>query len=113
MPPELRPPVNVVHLSYNVMVGIGFGLLGLAAWLAWSWWRRRDIPHTPWFLRAVALAGLAAVMALEAGWVVTEVGRQPWIELAQSHLDTRRGRRRRRVCLSRCRVPVRRCPTAP
>lgn len=79
VPPELRPPVNVTHLSYNVMVAIGFALLGLAAWLAWVWWRRRDIPRTPWFLRAVALSGLAAVVALEAGWVATEVGRQPWI----------------------------------
>jgi cytochrome d ubiquinol oxidase subunit I len=79
VPPGLRPPVNVTHLSYNVMVSIGFALLGLAAWLAWAWWRRRDIPRTPWFLRAVALSGLAAVVALEAGWVATEVGRQPWI----------------------------------
>ncbi|MGH3753667.1 MAG: cytochrome ubiquinol oxidase subunit I [Pseudonocardiaceae bacterium] len=79
VPPELRPPVNVTHLSYNVMVAIGSALLGLAAWLAWAWWRRRDIPRTPWFLRAVALSGLAAVVALEAGWVATEVGRQPWI----------------------------------
>ncbi len=79
VPPELRPPVNVTHLSYNLMVGIGFALLALAAWLAWAWWRRRDIPGTPWFLRAVALSGLAAVIALEAGWVATEVGRQPWI----------------------------------
>ncbi|MGH4000852.1 MAG: cytochrome ubiquinol oxidase subunit I [Pseudonocardiaceae bacterium] len=79
VPPELLPPVNVVHLSYNVMVGLGVALLGLAAWLTWAWWRRRDIPRTPWFLRAVALSGLAAVVALEAGWVATEVGRQPWI----------------------------------
>ncbi|MGH3908186.1 MAG: cytochrome ubiquinol oxidase subunit I, partial [Pseudonocardiaceae bacterium] len=79
VPPDLRPPVNVVHLSYNLMVGIGFALLGLAAWLAWTWWRRRDIPHSPWFLRGVALSGLAAVVAMEAGWVTTEVGRQPWI----------------------------------
>lgn len=79
VPAALRPPVNVTHLSYDVMVGIGFALLALAAWLAWSWWRRRDIPQTPWFLRAVALSGIAAVTALEAGWVATEVGRQPWI----------------------------------
>ena len=79
VPPALRPLVNVTHLSYNAMVGIGFGLLALAAWLAWSWWRRRDFPRSPWFLRAVALSGVAAVVALEAGWVATEVGRQPWI----------------------------------
>ena len=52
-------------------------LLGL--WLGWSWWRKRDIPQTKWFLRAVAVSGVAAVVALECGWIVTEVGRQPWI----------------------------------
>ncbi len=79
VPPADRPPVNVTHLSYNAMVGIGTGLLLLALWLGWAWWRRRDIPRTPWFLRAVAVSGAAAVVALESGWVATEVGRQPWI----------------------------------
>jgi cytochrome d ubiquinol oxidase subunit I len=75
-----RPPlVNVVHLSFDLMVAIGFGLLALGAWLAWAWWRRRDTPGTSWFLRAVAVSGVAAVAAMEAGWVTTEVGRQPWI----------------------------------
>ena len=77
--PQFRPPVNVTHLSYNLMVGIGFGLLALAAWYAWAWWRRRDLPGTRWFPRAVAVSGIAAVVALEAGWVATEVGRQPWV----------------------------------
>jgi cytochrome d ubiquinol oxidase subunit I len=77
--PELRPPVNVTHLSYDLMVGIGFGLVALAAWFGWAWWRRRDIPRTRWFTRAVAVSGVAAVTALEAGWTATEVGRQPWI----------------------------------
>ncbi|MGH3823593.1 MAG: cytochrome ubiquinol oxidase subunit I, partial [Pseudonocardiaceae bacterium] len=79
VPAELRPPVNITHLSYNLMVVIGFALLALAVWLAWVWWRRRDIPQSAWFLRAVALSGFAAVIALEAGWTATEVGRQPWI----------------------------------
>lgn len=79
-PPSDRPPlITLVHLSFDVMVGIGFGLLALGAWLAWSWWRRRDPPSTVWFLRAVAVSGLAAVMAMELGWITTEVGRQPWI----------------------------------
>lgn len=79
IPPDQRPPVNVVHLAYNTMVGLGFALLLLAAWLGWSWWRRRRIPGTAWFLRAVAVSGVAAATAMEAGWITTEVGRQPWI----------------------------------
>ena len=78
-PPELRPPVNITHLSYDAMIGIGSALLLLALWLAWSWWRRRGLPRTRWFLAAVAVSGIAAVVALECGWVATEVGRQPWI----------------------------------
>jgi cytochrome d ubiquinol oxidase subunit I len=78
-PAALQPPVNVVHLSFQLMVAIGFGLVGLGAWLGWTWWRRGDLPQSRWFLRAAAVAGPAAVLAMEAGWVVTEVGRQPWI----------------------------------
>jgi cytochrome d ubiquinol oxidase subunit I len=79
VPPDLRPPVNVVHLAYDAMVGIGSALLLLALWLAWTWWRRRRIPRTVWFLRAVSVSGIAAGLAMEAGWVTTEVGRQPFI----------------------------------
>jgi cytochrome d ubiquinol oxidase subunit I len=79
-PANDRPPlVTVVHLSFDAMVGIGFGLLALGAWLAWSWWRRHDYPTTPLFLGAVTISGLAATVAMELGWVTTEVGRQPWI----------------------------------
>jgi cytochrome bd ubiquinol oxidase subunit I len=79
-PANDRPPlVTVVHLSFDSMVGIGFGLLALAVWMAWSWWRRRDHPRSRWFLRAVAVSGIAAALAMELGWVTTEVGRQPWI----------------------------------
>jgi cytochrome d ubiquinol oxidase subunit I len=79
-PANDRPPlVTVVHMSFDAMVGIGFGLLALSGWLAWSWWRRHDYPASPWFLGAVAVSGLAAATAVELGWVTTEVGRQPWI----------------------------------
>jgi cytochrome bd ubiquinol oxidase subunit I len=78
-PVDERPPVNVVHLAYNLMVGIGSALLLLAFLFGWTWWRRRRIPRTVWFLRAVAVSGVAAVLAMEAGWITTEVGRQPWI----------------------------------
>ena len=80
VPAADRPPlVTLVHLSFDTMVGIGFGLLALGGWLAWSWWRRRDLPATRWFLRCVAVSGVATVVAMELGWITTEVGRQPWI----------------------------------
>jgi cytochrome d ubiquinol oxidase subunit I len=80
IPKDERPPDNtLLHLSFDTMVGVGTALVALGAWLAFVWWRRRDIPQTPWFLRAVALSGGGAVLALWCGWIVTEVGRQPWI----------------------------------
>jgi cytochrome d ubiquinol oxidase subunit I len=80
VPEEDRPPFNtLLHLSFDAMVGICTLLMGLGAWLAWTWWRRREIPRTPWFLRAVSVSGIAAIVALECGWIVTEVGRQPWV----------------------------------
>ena len=80
IPVDERPPANtLLHLAFDGMVGIGSALLLLGAWLAFAWWRRRDIPGTPWFLRAVAVSGAGAILALWAGWIVTEVGRQPWI----------------------------------
>jgi cytochrome d ubiquinol oxidase subunit I len=80
IPKDERPPANtLLHLSFDAMVGIGTALLLLGAWLGWVWWKRRDIPRTPWFLRAVAISGGGAILALWCGWIVTEVGRQPWI----------------------------------
>jgi cytochrome d ubiquinol oxidase subunit I len=79
VPPADRPPVPIVRVAFQVMVGIGTFLVVLSAWLAWSWWRRRSPPPSRWFLRAAVVAGPAAVLALESGWIVTEVGRQPWI----------------------------------
>ena len=80
VPPDERPPANtLLHWSFDVMVGIGTAMIALGAWFGFVWWRRRDIPKTPWFLRVVAVSGVAAILAMEAGWIVTEVGRQPWI----------------------------------
>jgi len=79
VPANDRPPVAIVHFSFDTMVGIGFGLLALAAWFGWAHWRHGDLPRTRWFLRAVAISGAAATVAMEAGWMVTEVGRQPWV----------------------------------
>jgi cytochrome d ubiquinol oxidase subunit I len=81
IPAQYRPPdhlVTMVHLAFDLMVGIGFALLALSAVFGWLWWRRRAVPDNRWLLRAVAVSGALALLALWAGWVVTEVGRQPW-----------------------------------
>jgi cytochrome bd ubiquinol oxidase subunit I len=79
VPADQRPPVAIVHLAFDVMVGLGLGLVLLGGWFGFAWWRRRSIPGSRWFLRAVAVSGVAATVAMEAGWIVTEVGRQPWV----------------------------------
>jgi cytochrome d ubiquinol oxidase subunit I len=80
VPPADRPPANtMIHLSFDAMVGICSLMLLLALWLGIDWWRKRDYPQSHWFLRATAVSGVAAIVALECGWIVTEVGRQPWI----------------------------------
>ena len=80
VPPDDRPPANtMLHLAFDAMVGICSVLILLGLWYGVVWWRRRDIPQTRWFLRAVAISGVASIVALECGWIVTEVGRQPWV----------------------------------
>jgi cytochrome d ubiquinol oxidase subunit I len=73
------PDVQAVHLAFDVMVGLGSALLGLAAWAGWLALRRRRLPDATWLLRALVAAAPAGFIAIEAGWVVTEMGRQPWI----------------------------------
>jgi cytochrome d ubiquinol oxidase subunit I len=82
VPADQRPTTsqaNVVHLSWDIMVGLGTLLFLLAAWYALCWLFRRDMPRSTMFLRLASCAGVAAVVTMEAGWVVSEVGRQPWI----------------------------------
>jgi cytochrome d ubiquinol oxidase subunit I len=79
VPPDDRPPVNIVHYSFQAMVGIGTALALLGALFVFVWWRKRRLPRSRWFYRAVIAAGPLAVVALIAGWITTEVGRQPWI----------------------------------
>lgn len=73
------PLVTVVHLAFDTMVGIGFAFFALGAWLAWIRLRHKDITKSKLFLAAVSVSGVAAVVAMECGWITTEVGRQPWI----------------------------------
>jgi cytochrome d ubiquinol oxidase subunit I len=77
-----RPSVvdaNIVHLAFDLMVGLGSFACLLTVWYAVAWIRNRDLPRSTWFFRLAALAGVGAYLAIEAGWVTTEVGRQPWI----------------------------------
>ncbi|WP_211177626.1 cytochrome ubiquinol oxidase subunit I [Pseudonocardia acidicola] len=80
VPPQLRPPLpNLLHLSFDGMVAIGTALMVLGAWQAWVWKFRREVLSTWWFLVPAALAGAASIVAMELGWLTTEVGRQPWV----------------------------------
>ena len=80
VPPDDRPPANtLLHWSFDAMVGICTLLIGLGLWFGIGWWRKGNFPQSRWFLRATAVSGALAVVALECGWIVTEVGRQPWI----------------------------------
>ncbi len=80
VPEEDRPPVNVVRFAFQIMVGLGTALVGLVAWAGWRWWRRRSqFFDDRWLLRGFVVSGPAAVVAMETGWITTEVGRQPWI----------------------------------
>jgi len=71
--------VNVVHWAFDTMVGVGTLLLFIVLWFAIAYWRRRDIPRSRLFGWLAASAGVLTYVAVEAGWIVTEVGRQPWI----------------------------------
>lgn len=77
--PEDRPPVNVVRIAFQTMVGIGTGLALLGFIFLLTWLRKRRLPRTRLFYLAVMAAGPAAFVAMISGWIATEVGRQPWI----------------------------------
>jgi len=79
VPAADRPPVNVVRISFQLMVSIGTFLAALSAWYLFTRVRRKRMPTGDWFYRLVVLAGPASVVALISGWVTTEVGRQPWV----------------------------------
>jgi cytochrome d ubiquinol oxidase subunit I len=79
VPSDERPPVNVVRFAFQTMVGIGFLLAGISVVYLFVWLRRRRLPRSLWFYRAVVAAGPLSVVALISGWVTTEVGRQPWV----------------------------------
>jgi len=78
-PKDDWPNVRLVHWSFDIMVASGMAMLALAVWSGWLWWKRRRLPDESWLLRALVAAGPLGFVAIEAGWIVTEVGRQPWV----------------------------------
>lgn len=78
-PADDLPPINIVRISFQTMVGIGSALAALAVLCLYMELRRHRLPTTRLFYLAVAAAGPLSVIALIAGWVTTEVGRQPWV----------------------------------
>jgi cytochrome bd ubiquinol oxidase subunit I len=79
VPRENWPPVAIVHVAFQLMVASGFIMMGLTAWAGWRWWRGHGLHHETALLWALVIASPLGFLAIESGWVVTEVGRQPWI----------------------------------
>ena len=83
-PKDEHPPVAIVHYAFLIMVGCGMLMMAIAIWGAWRWWRARKRNagkwmDSKWFLRSLIFAAPLGFVAIETGWTVTEVGRQPWI----------------------------------
>ena len=78
VPRENQPPVAIVFWSFRIMVGIGTAMLGLGLFSLWARWRGR-LYDAPWLHRVAILMGPSGFVAVIAGWVTTEVGRQPWV----------------------------------
>ncbi|MER6997193.1 cytochrome ubiquinol oxidase subunit I [Streptomyces sp. NPDC000410] len=82
VPASDRPTATqatIAHWAFDIMVVIGSLLVLLALWYGLVWLRHRRLPASKWFWRSAACAGVASVVAVETGWITTEVGRQPWI----------------------------------
>jgi cytochrome d ubiquinol oxidase subunit I len=78
-PRDQWPNVRLVHWSFDIMVGTGCAMLAVAALVAWLWWRTRRLPDNKWLLRGLVCCSPLGFIAVETGWFVTELGRQPWI----------------------------------
>jgi len=83
IPPADRPPIVINFYAFRVMIAAGFGLFALMLWTMWAWYRGRLRPDTAPAQRALMrcwIAGIpAGYIAMETGWIVREVGRQPWV----------------------------------
>ena len=79
VPREDRPPVAIVHFAFQIMVACGIVLIIAGVLGGWLTWKHKSLPTQRWYLRFVTLCTPLGFIAIEAGWTVTEVGRQPWI----------------------------------
>ena len=82
VPRDEWPPVAIVHVAFQIMVALGTIMALVSLWALWRWWRGRSIDALAGdrnVLRALAVVTPMGFLAIEAGWTVTEVGRQPWI----------------------------------
>ncbi|MDE0084482.1 MAG: cytochrome ubiquinol oxidase subunit I [Candidatus Poribacteria bacterium] len=79
VPPENRPPVAIVHFAFQIMVACGMVMIVAGILGGWLAWRQKGLPVNSWYLRFVTFCTPLGFIAIEAGWTVTEVGRQPWI----------------------------------
>ena len=77
IPDDEEPPIGIVFFSFRVMVGLGLAMLGLGLWSLWARWRGR-LYDSPWLHRTAVLMGPSGFVAVLAGWITTEVGRQPF-----------------------------------
>jgi cytochrome d ubiquinol oxidase subunit I len=73
------PNVRLVHWSFDIMVASGLAMIFLSLSAGFLWWKHRRLPDGKWFLRGMLAAGPLGFIGIEAGWMVTELGRQPWI----------------------------------
>ena len=87
VPREHWPNVKLVHWSFDLMVGCGMLMALLALWTGWALWRRRRLPESRSLIRAYVIATPLGFLAIETGWMVTELGRQPWV--VQGFMRTR------------------------
>ena len=77
--PEDRPNMVVVHTAFQIMLGCGMALMAAGATALFLWWKKKTLPTAPWLLKIFVAVAPLGFIAVEAGWFVTEVGRQPWI----------------------------------
>ena len=79
VPREDRPPVAIVHYAFQIMVACGIIMIGVGVLGGWLAWKHKSLPTQGWYLRCVTFCTPLGFIAIEAGWTVTEVGRQPWV----------------------------------